>query len=315
MSQGRPAVLVLAGGPDREREVSLQSGACVAAALREAGYVVTQRDITPMDLSPLDAIRGDMRGVVFPVLHGPWGEGGPLQRILEERSLTFVGCRSGAASLCIDKKRTKEVVSAAGVDTPAWALISPGNPRQDLPLPAVVKPNDEGSSIDLSICRTRQQMDEALARLTGKYEQVLVERYVTGMEMTVGVLGSGQTARALPPIRIVPAADVEYYDYQAKYVRNDTRYLLDPAQIGLPPERLAALQQAAVRAFRAAGCRHLSRVDFIVDAAGVAWFLEINTLPGFTTHSLLPKAAAHAGMSMPELVDQLVRWAASERGS
>lgn len=298
--------MVLAGGPDKERPVSLNSGQCVTAALREAGHEVVQRDITPGDTGCLDEFLRWGGDVVFPVLHGPWGEGGGLQKLLDARGLRYVGSAASAAALCMDKQRTKLLLAGRGLPTPASELISPtATPR--LAPPLVVKPNDEGSSIDLTICRSASQVAAALAGMVGRYQRVLVEQFVAGREMTVGVIGTGRDAFALPPIRIVPA--VEYYDYQAKYTREDTQYLLDPEAIGLDAATLDRLKAISVEAHRLAGCRHLSRVDLIVDDAGQPWVLEINTLPGFTTHSLLPKAAAYAGITLPALVDRLVRLA------
>jgi len=304
-------VMVLAGGPDRERPVSLKSGAAVKQALRDAGHQAIQCDINPQDLSALEKWRQWGGDVVFPVLHGPWGEGGPLQRILDEQSIPFVGCRSESANLCMDKYLTKTALTRHSLPTPPFELIT-HNQKPTLSPPLVIKPQREGSSLDLTICPTEQLAFLAHARLSN-YEATLVEKFIAGKELTVGVIASNDDhEQTLPPIWIVP--NREYYDYQAKYERNDTKYFLDPRQIELPESVMNHLGDLAVTAHRLLGCRHMSRVDFIVDASNQPWILEVNTVPGFTSHSLLPKAAAYAGLSLQNLVDRLVRLAVCHTG-
>jgi D-alanine-D-alanine ligase len=306
-------VLVLRGGPDRERPVSMLSGAQVAAALREAGHEVREADITPDDLTALDLFdqwRGD---VVFPVLHGKWGEGGPLQRLLEQRGLPFVGCREPAAALCIDKHRTKLALSEQGIDTPAFELIRPDQ-APTLKPPVVVKVPDEGSSIGLAICHTQGELDKALAELRTLAPALMIEQFIQGQELTVGVISPDAGSAtpigpiALPPIHIIPAT--AFYGYEAKYDRDDTHYRFDlpgPADMA---DRLRAIAQ---KAFEVLGCRHLCRVDFMLDREGRPWCLEVNTMPGFTTHSLLPMAARQAGLPLPQLTTRLARLGTAER--
>jgi D-alanine-D-alanine ligase len=305
-------VMVLCGGPDRERGVSLHSGAQVAAALAAAGHGVIVRDLGPGDTAALDEFEGD---VVFPVFHGKWGEGGPCQALLAARGRPFVGCREAAARLCFDKAATKRALIEAGVPTPAFALVgtagTPGGQelREQLgalDVPVVVKPNDEGSSIDLRLCRDAAALKTAWAELAPRHETLLVEQLVTGREMTVGVIvDEAGRPTALPSIQIVPAT--AFYDYQAKYERDDTRYLFDT----LDAELEQRMRELAVRVFEVLGCRHLARVDLFVDAEDRPWVIEVNTLPGFTDHSLLPMAAARARLAMPALVDRLVLQAAA----
>jgi D-alanine-D-alanine ligase len=302
----RLKVLVLAGGPDRERAVSLMGGAVVAEALRKAGHEVTKRDVMPDDLSALDEFSESGGDVVFPVLHGPWGEGGGLQRILSDRDVKYVGSGAGAASLCMNKHLTKLMVSEHGVKTPDAQLLLRGQKRT-LGAPVVVKALEEGSTFGLAICKTEQEADAAQEALSKDYPKLLVERYVPGKELTVGVIGSerpGGGAEALPAIQIVPAG--ECYDYGAKYERDDTQYLFD---IDLPEETLQQVRDWSLTAYRVLGVRHLCRVDFMVDGLGRPWFIEINTMPGFTTHSLLPMAAAKAGLNLAHLTNRLVRLA------
>ena len=298
-------VMVLAGGPDRERPVSLMSGEQVAAALAEAGHEVLQRDIGPDETACLDEFARWGGDVIFPVLHGAWGEGGALQKLLDARELPYVGSTAAAAELCMDKHRTKLVLAKQGLATPEHQLLT-ANDTLRLPAPLVVKPPCEGSSIDLVICRTDAEAGDALQRLRPRHPRLLVEKFVSGKEITVGVLSDTGAPRALPPIHIIPAT--AFYDYQAKYERDDTQYLFD---IALPPATLERIKAMAAQAHAVLGCRHMSRVDFIVDARNEPWILEVNTIPGFTSHSLLPMAARRAGMELPQLVDHLVRLALS----
>lgn len=303
-------VMVLAGGPDREREVSLHSGECVAAALREAGHEVLLHDLTPADTSALDAFAQWQGDCIFPALHGRWGEGGGAQTLLEARGFSYVGCTPLVAELCMDKHRTKLVVQDHEIATPQWELIGVGQ-SATLEPPVVVKAFDEGSSIDLFICHDVAARDHAVHELLNRHARLLVEQFIAGREMTVSVIGrepGHAGVVALPVIHIVPKP--AFYDYQAKYLRDDTEYRFD---IDAPPALLERIQAAAVCAHERLGVRHLSRSDFIVDAAGTPWFLEINTMPGFTTHSLLPKAARQSGLAMPQLVDRLVRLAVYHR--
>lgn len=303
--------MVLAGGPDREREVSLVSGQQVAQALGQKGHEVRLRDIRPDDLSALEefaAWRGD---VIFLAMHGAWGEGGELQRVLEQRRLPYFGCRSEAAALCMDKAKTKDVLAAHGVPTPAYEVLEPGQPMT-IPAPVVLKPLNEGSSIGVAICRTPEKAQRMRDELGEQYGTLMAEAFVTGMEMTCGVVGAPGTPTdpgseiALPPVKIVPAT--EFYDYEAKYLRDDTEYVFD----ALSAEATDAVKRVALRSHQVCGCRHLSRVDFMVDAQGTPWVLEINTIPGFTTHSLVPKAAAKAGIPFADLCDRLARLALSD---
>ncbi len=307
MPQTSLKILVLAGGPDRERPVSLESGRTVAASLIAAGHEVLVRDIGPDDLSALDEFKQWRGDAVFAALHGGWGEGGPLQAILDERKIPYVGCRAPAARLCMDKYETKVKLREAGLPTLPFERVAAAD-QPSIEAPLVIKAPREGSSIDLAICKTPEAAAAALGDLRTRHSHLMIEKFCKGMEITVGVLEDGPAAfHALPPIRIVPAT--EFYTYEAKYTRDDTQYLLDPAKIGLTPAELEGLGVLAVSAFEALGCRHMSRVDFIVDDERRPWILEVNTIPGFTSHSLLPMAAGHAGIDLPMLVDRLVRLA------
>lgn len=291
-------VAVLMGGPDAEREVSMQSGRAVAAALRDAGWDVHEHVIDQPGERQLRSLAGD---VVFPALHGPWGEGGPLQTLLEQDERPFVGSTAAAAALCMDKGRTKTLAESLGIATPTWVLVraSRGCP---MPPPVVIKPNDDGSSIDLRFCDSQQDADETADAMVDDRGSALVERWITGRELTVGVV----CGRALPIVEVVPHGGV--YDYAAKYDRDDTRYIVDPP---LEPMHTERMIESATALCEHASVRDVARVDYLLDEDG-PWLLEINTMPGFTGHSLLPMAAKAHGWDMPALCDRLVR-AALER--
>jgi D-alanine-D-alanine ligase len=290
-------VTVLCGGPSAEREVSLDSGRSVAEALRRHGHTVFVSDIAPEQLGGLD----QPADVVFPALHGPFGEDGTVQRLMETRGLPFVGSGSRASAVAMDKVASKQAVRALGIDTPdfevwdAAALQTRTGPRVSLPV--VVKPVDQGSSVATLVVREPAEFLPAVRQVVLRFRRALVEQFIAGDELTVGIVG----AQALPPICIRPKR--AFYDYTAKYEDNATEYLFDA---GHPADLLARAQDLSQRVFAGLGCRHLSRVDWMIDGNARLWFLEINTLPGFTSHSLVPKAAQRAGVPFDELVERLV---------
>jgi D-alanine-D-alanine ligase len=298
----RLRITVLRGGPSAEREISLASGQAVADALRRRGHDVFVSDIGPENLAALD----QPTDVVFPALHGTFGEDGVLQAILEQRGIRFVGSGSQACALAMDKVAAKQRVADLGIDTPAFEVVtkeslSGGGPQ--LAPPLVVKPVAEGSSVLTTIVRDTAALLPSIQAVVERYGRALLERFITGDEITVGMVGD----RALPPICVRPQR--EFYDYQAKYQDDRTEYLFEA---GHPEGLLAQAQQFSRRVFVELGCRHLARVDWMLGADGRLWFLEINTIPGFTSHSLVPKAAARLGVSFDELVEQLVCMAAEE---
>lgn len=291
-------ITVLAGGPSAERAVSLDSGRAVAEALSERGHDVLLADVAPDNLAALDRAAD----VVFPALHGTFGEDGTIQRIMEERGIRFVGSGSVASALAMDKVATKRIAEEIGIPTPAyevagsdWALC-----RVGIPLPVIVKPIAEGSSVATTIVRDLKALTPAVATVIARYGQALVERYIVGDELTVGILGD----QTLPPICIRPSR--EFYDYEAKYHDDHTEYLFET---GHPSALLEQGAELSRRIFARLGCRHLARVDWMVDRNERLWLLEVNTLPGFTCHSLVPKAAVHAGIPFGDLVERLVRMA------
>ncbi|MEQ9096413.1 MAG: D-alanine--D-alanine ligase [Phycisphaerales bacterium] len=300
-------VLVLGGGPDAEHAVSLESSAAVARALNESGlYAAELRVFDTLSLDELRALPGD---VVFPVLHGPWGEGGPMQRLLEADGRPFVGCGATAARAAIDKMHTKQVALALDIRTGPASILHPLDDAPPIDLPLVLKPVHEGSSVGLAICTTPDQwlagVQAARAAIaSGQTTAFMVEPMTRGRELTVGLVAG----EALPIVEIAPADGV--YDYAAKYARNDTRYVVDPP---LPEGVAHRMQRDALRLVQALGCAMLARVDFMLDERHGPVLLEANTMPGFTSHSLLPMAAARTGLAMPALCARLVDDALSRR--
>ena len=293
---GRVAVVM--GGDSAEREVSLNSGAGVLAALQSVGVDAFGVDGIP---SLLQAIQAGGVDRVFNILHGRGGEDGVLQGLLSALGVPYTGSAVLGSALSMDKVRSKQVWQALGLPTPAFAVLRTGQDVgtviAQIGLPVVVKPSREGSSV--GITRVRDAADLAAAvELAARYDgELLIERLIEGDELTVGVLG----AQVLPSIRIVPAG--EYYDYHAKYVADDTRYLCP----GLDDEAAeVALRDLALRAFQALGCSGWGRVDVMRDREGNNWLLEVNTAPGMTSHSLVPKAGAAVGLSYPQVCLQVL---------
>lgn len=290
-------IVVLAGGPGAEREVSLLSGKAVSEALTRLGHRVSVCDISPDDLSAL----GRQADCVFIALHGEFGEDGEVQAELEARGFKYSGSGVAASRMAMDKVEAKRAFEKANIPTPSYVVFDAasladfGNP---VGIPAVVKPVGSGSSVDTTIARTSEVLRAAVSGLVESYGQALVERYIDGPELTVGVLGE----QALPVCEI--RTKREFYDYKAKYIDDDTQYLFD---LDLPSELLQRVQKLSIAAHNALGCRVFSRVDWMVDGETLEPFvLEINTIPGFTSHSLVPKAAARVGLSFDDLCQRIV---------
>lgn len=289
---GRVAVLM--GGTSSEREVSLNSGANVLEALRARGIDAHAVDGIPALIEALAAKKFDR---VFNILHGNkgGGEDGVLQGLLEALGVPCTGSGVLGTALAMDKIRSKQVWLSLGLPTPRYARLSPGQDvhqaARSLGLPVIVKPACEGSSVGVSRVFNDADLDAAVD-LAARYPgELLVEQLIEGQELTVGILGD----QALPSIRIVPAG--EYYDYHAKYVSDDTQYLCP----GLEGEAEAEIRALAYAAFQAVGCSGWSRVDVMRDKAGRFYLLEVNTAPGMTSHSLVPKAAREVGIDFETL--------------
>jgi D-alanine-D-alanine ligase len=293
-------ITVLLGGPSDEREVSLVSGAAVAKGLREGGHTVFESDVSPENLSGLD----HPADVVFPVLHGEFGEDGQLQAILEARNIPFVGSGSAASRIGIDKAATKKVWAAAGLPTPPYQLLERGQTR-NVHAPCAVKAIGSGSSIDVFICQSEEETEQAVGKILARHPHVLIEKFIKGPELTVGLVEE----QPLAPIRIIPKG--KFFDFDAKYKAADTEHRFDT---GLPASVIEQCRDLAKQANDCLGARDMARIDIMLDEQHAPYLLEINTLPGFTPKSLLPEAAAHAGIPFPQLVDRLARRAAARRG-
>ena len=286
-------VAVLMGGKSAERPVSLNSGGMVLAALRASG--IDAHAFDPAERG-LDALIAERFSRAFIALHGRFGEDGTLQGALEFLGLPYTGSGVLASALAMDKLRTKQLWHANGLPTPAFELL---DSRTDfravagrLGLPIMVKPANEGSSIGMSKVRAAADLEEAFALAVNYDRVVLAEKFIEGTELTGAILGR----EPLPLIKLETPRD--FYDYEAKYERDDTRYIVPS---GLPQQKERDIQQLCLRAFDALGCRGWGRVDLMVDDSGNPSLLEVNTSPGMTDHSLVPMAARAVGISYEQL--------------
>ncbi|MDE2118134.1 MAG: D-alanine--D-alanine ligase [Betaproteobacteria bacterium] len=287
-------VAVLFGGRSAEREVSLKSGAAVLAALRKSGVDAHGFDPAVQDLH---ALLGEGYQRVFIALHGRFGEDGTVQGALELMGIPYTGSGVLASALAMDKWRSKLVWQAAGLPVPKYELLTAdsdfGAAAARLGLPLFVKPANEGSSVGISKVKQAGDLRAAYEEAARHDKLVIAEAFIGGGEYTVAILGE----RVLPVIKIEPAN--EFYDYEAKYLRDDTRYL---CPCGLAPAQEAEMQRLAQQGFALVGGTGWGRVDLLMDESGRPYLLEINTAPGMTDHSLVPMAARQAGMSFEQLV-------------
>jgi D-alanine-D-alanine ligase len=297
-------VAVLYGGRSTEREVSLRSGAGCAEALRSRGYEVVLVDV---DLDVAARLRDARADVAFVSLHGRWGEDGSIQGLLESMGLPYTGSGVLASALGMDKVFSKLLFRDAGLKVIEYRTFPADRADRisvaDLPfgLPAVVKPSSEGSSVGVHIVKDAGALGAACADAARYKGDLVVERYVRGAEVNVAVLDG----KALGAIEIVPSN--EFYDYEAKYTPGKTQYFYPPR---LPEEHVRRTCEAAERAHAALGCSGITRVDFIVAGDGAPFILEVNTLPGMTATSLVPKIAAGNGLSYADLCERLLDGAA-----
>jgi D-alanine-D-alanine ligase len=295
-------IAVLYGGTSSEREVALRSGEAVATALENSGYQVRLIDTGPISEEDLlDSLKGC--SVVFPVLHGAGGEDGSVQHWLDNHGYKYVGTKAVVSELCFDKAGFKQAIEKLGIRTPRGGLVDLEAFKQSplISQPYVLKPFDGGSSVDTFIVRSPESVDtHSIQAAFEKYHEMLLEELIEGVELTVGVLGD----QALPVIEIIPPSDGEF-DYENKY-NGKSQELCPPQHVDQNIQKQA--QEIAVHIHRSLGLRDMSRTDIIIRRSdNVLFTLETNTIPGMTDQSLLPKAAAVAGYSMPELCDTLVR--------
>jgi len=298
-------VAVVMGGLSAEREVSLDTGAGVLAALLEHGWDAVAIDWKP-GASLARLLEASGAAVVWNALHGTWGEDGAVQGLCACLQLPCTGSGILASALAMDKVMSKRIFESNGLPTPRWRLLpheaGPGDAAalDGWPLPCVVKPANEGSSVGVSIIDAPDQLAAALVTARGFHGPVIVEDYIAGTEVFVGILND----RVLGSVEVRPAT--RFYDYEAKYKRSDTRYLIPPE---LPAEVVARSQDLALAAYRALGCTGHARPDLRISTAGEPFVLEVNTLPGMTKTSLLPKIARNVGMDYPTLCEHILETA------
>ncbi len=323
-------IALLLGGTSPEREVSKKTSKSVLSALTELGYHVTLVDpayglnqptkeedyFTEKDFCELsnrnyiDVINSNLFDdidLAFLALHGRWGEDGTIQSLLDMRGIKYTGSGILTSAVAMDKAMTKIVIQHFGVSTPDWLVADisqkdfsdyPEKVLKLLGFPCVIKPNDQGSSVSLSICKKEEDVIPAIQLALQYSDKALIEKFIPGRELTVAVLDG----KALPILEIVPKSGL--YDYDSKYTSGKSEYIV-PALI---PEKVTVeIQEQAVKAFNAVGCKCYSRIDFRLTEENKAYCLEINTLPGMTNLSLVPKAANAAGISFLELIDRIVK--------
>jgi len=301
-------VLILMGGTSEEREVSLRSGKAVYEGLKEAGYEVEALDFTPETMYRIKDISPD---VVFITLHGKNGEDGTVQGYLELLGIPYTGSGVLASAVCMNKVITKKLLVFEELPTADFQVIkkrgfnrdlfNPALLVEDFGLPLVVKPATQGSSVGTTIVRESKNIVPALELAFSLDEEILVEKFIAGTELTVTVLGK-DSLKTLPVIEIVPKN--EYYDYESKYMPGMSDHII-PARIS--EEERERVEEISCKAYDAVGCRGYARIDLILDREGNPYILEINTLPGMTETSLVPDAARAAGIKFPELLDLFVK--------
>ncbi|HBU70325.1 MAG TPA: D-alanine--D-alanine ligase [Elusimicrobia bacterium] len=288
---------VLLGGPSSEREISIKTGQAVAASLKGMGFNTVAID-AGADLP--QKLKEQSVDFAFISLHGPMGEDGSVQGLLEVMKIPYTGCGVLSSAVSMDKASSKLVFNAFSIPTPASITLTRGDKIPAVKkYPVVVKPATQGSAIGVSIPGNKAQYLAAIKTAFSYDDKILIEEFVAGTEITVGILGD----KALPVIEIVPKGG--FYDFKSKYQPGQSDHII-PARIS--PSAMKKSQELALRAFKALGCKAVARVDLIVDKSGKPWVLEINTIPGMTQTSLLPDAAKAAGLSFDSLVLKIVEY-------
>ncbi len=288
------------GGLSREREISLKTGKAILKALTEKGYTACAIDVN-QDVA--ETLIKKKIEYAFIALHGRFGEDGTIQGMLELMRIPYTGSGVLASALALHKIMAKKIFLCEKIPTPSFEVVQRQDIGKDtlrnisLPLPVVVKPAREGSTIGISIVRTQEELVPALKE-AGKYdEEILVEKFMTGKEITVGILED----IPLPVIEIVPKSG--FYDYHSKYTKGETQYII-PARI--PREKYLYAQEMSLKAFQTLGCSGCARVDLMTDENDDSFVIDVNTMPGMTETSLLPKAANYAGISFEDLVERIL---------
>jgi D-alanine-D-alanine ligase len=299
-------IAVLMGGPGSEREVSLATGRGVAKALRSLGAEVVEIDVRDENFQ----LPGEVE-LAFITIHGTFGEDGQIQKILERRGIAYTGDGVSASEIAFDKIRTKQKFQEHGVNTPPWEVIHPGQ-RPTIPLPIVVKTPRQGSTVGVVIVKNENELESALGEASKYDRELLIEKFVSGRELTIGILGD----EALPILEIIPKGG--FYDFNNKYP------FLNPQAGGgaehVCPANIDAgktkeIQELALRAFRATGLQVYARADVILSDNGEPFVLEVNNIPGMTEASLLPEAAAAAGIAYPDLCARIIALSRLRQGN
>ncbi len=304
---------VLMGGVSNERDISIISGQNVLSALQRLGYQAVGIDVKG-NLPAKIAEQGI--DSAFIALHGPGGEDGTIQGFLEYLRIPYTGSGVVASAIGIDKMAAKRILIAEGIPTPRFMNIDPHESlvrecdkiRDSFGLPAVVKPNNDGSSLGVRIVNDSDFLLRAVQELKNQYDSFFAEEYIKGKELTVGVLGTGPKAYSLPVLEL--ETKLRFYDYEAKYTKGMTEFII-PAEISAELEK--RVQNISVKIHRLFGCRDFSRVDFMIDEDGNPYVIEINTIPGFTNLSDLPAEARAAGMTFDQLIQTIMESAFGNR--
>jgi D-alanine-D-alanine ligase len=296
-------IAVLMGGPGEEREISLKSGKAIQLALEDIGYNVLGITLE----NTLDDIISDLHSVdlVFLGLHGSIGENGTIQGFLESLGIKYTGSDPLSSAICMDKNISKIIARDSKVNTPNWEIVTSDQTLDgdNSEFPLVIKPNDQGSTVGLTVVHDEPELGPALNLAFNYSSSVMVEQFIEGRELTVTLIGG----KALPVCEIIPSH--ELYDYECKYTSGMSKYVC-PAEIDL--DLTERIQEITERLFNVLKCRHYSRADFRLDHENNLWFLEMNTLPGMTDTSLAPMAAKAAGFSFNDLIDRIILQAWSE---
>ena len=316
----RKHIAVLFGGRSLERDISLLTGHRVVGALQTKGYLVTPIDVDEALVRRLEELRPD---AAFIAMHGKGGEDGTVQELLEILDIPYTGSGVLASIKAMDKVLTKHILLAEGIPTPAFYAFSDAAFREmgakdaldiiarELGLPIVVKPAAQGSALGINFAAEARDLPRCMLSALSFDRKVLLETYVRGRELAVSLLGTPCTPRVLPIVEACPRAEHSYYDFDSRYVVGATDFSV-PAD--LPLATAAEVERLAAATYRALGCTGFGRVDFILDAAGTPWVLELNTIPGLTETSTMPMAAEAAGLSFADLVDAVTRMALGEAG-
>jgi D-alanine-D-alanine ligase len=298
-------IAVLMGGRSGERDVSLSTGQRIAEALASIGYSVASIDAAGNFWEKLTREKPD---AVFIALHGRWGEDGTVQGVLELLGLPYTGSGVLASALAMDKLMTKKILLQHGIPTPKYIYLNKGKEKIDfeekeLGFPVVVKPVHEGSALGINIAKNASELANFVDEAFGIDDHVLIESYIPGKEVTVGIL-ENESITALPTLEII--SENEFYNYEAKYSPGKSRHII-PA--GIPGEIEEKVKKLAVEAHKALGCRDFSRIDFMISEKLEPFVLEVNTIPGMTPTSLYPEAAAAIGVPFNELIDKIIKLA------